>query len=237
MKQLTTKTKKLWAAEIRAAWQKTVDGIFEVGDLLIAARAGLDHGEFLQMVMHELPFSPRTAQSLMAIARDPRLRKAHHGALLPPSWRTLDELTRLNDEQFAWALGEGVINPDMQRSEAVHASSVWPITDPARVAEFKRVEEYTARVRERLRGAFHLSDERSADSTTATDYETMINDADMGDWIARRLIETLSAVEAKHDEAALLCTLSLLKGEENTRLPQVLRAIDEFITKLRAALD
>jgi hypothetical protein len=34
-------TKKTWASKIRAAWQKCVDGIFETGDLLIAAKVEL----------------------------------------------------------------------------------------------------------------------------------------------------------------------------------------------------
>jgi hypothetical protein len=112
-------TKSDWAARIKAAWQKSVDGIFETGRLLIAAKAKLPHGQFEAMVRNELPFGERTAQCLMAIAKDARLRRAHHGSLLPPSWRTLDELTRLSDEQFDAAVANGTINPEMTRGDVV----------------------------------------------------------------------------------------------------------------------
>jgi hypothetical protein len=70
------------------------------------------------MVQDELPFGPRTAQRLMAIAGDERLTKAPHASLLPQSWMTLYELTRLTDEQFAAAVADGAINPEMRRTEA-----------------------------------------------------------------------------------------------------------------------
>jgi hypothetical protein len=37
----------------------------------------------------------------MKIARDQRLSDVAHGPLLPPSWRTLYELTKLDDAQYA----------------------------------------------------------------------------------------------------------------------------------------
>lgn len=47
-----------------------------------------------------LPFGERTAQILMKISRDERLRKANHDSLLPNSWMTLYELTKLEDSEF-----------------------------------------------------------------------------------------------------------------------------------------
>ena len=43
------------------------------GRLLIAAKEKLKPGEFLEMTVRDLPFTERTAQRLMAIARDERL--------------------------------------------------------------------------------------------------------------------------------------------------------------------
>jgi hypothetical protein len=114
---MVTSKKADWAGKIRAAWQKSVAAIFEVGDLLSAAKAALPHGRFEKMVQRGLPFGERTAQCLMALAKDARLRKAHHGALLPPSWRTLYELSRLSDENFSAALADGLITPEMRRSD------------------------------------------------------------------------------------------------------------------------
>jgi hypothetical protein len=45
-----------------------------------------------------LPFSERTAQRLMSIASDPRLSNPTHVSVLPNSWGTLYELTKLTDE-------------------------------------------------------------------------------------------------------------------------------------------
>jgi N6-adenosine-specific RNA methylase IME4 len=67
------------------------------------------------MVERDLLFGPRTARMLMASAADERLR--NHGSGLPPSWRTLYELTRLDDDAFAAAVASGVINAEMQRKD------------------------------------------------------------------------------------------------------------------------
>ena len=48
----------------------------------------------------------------MAIARDPRISNRTHASLLPPSWMTLFELTKLDDAQFQARLaGRHVIAP------------------------------------------------------------------------------------------------------------------------------
>ena len=67
---------------------------------------------------HDLPFKERTAERLMAIARDPRI-KATHVSLLPASWGTLYEITRLTDKQFKLATdpGTGIIRADMRRRD------------------------------------------------------------------------------------------------------------------------
>src|SRR5215470_5679942 len=106
---------KQYAQKITAAWQRSINAIFETGRLLIEAKAKLKHGEFRKMIDHALPFKPRTAQMLMKIAADKRLIKAKHASLLPPSWFTLYLLTRLSDDAFDKALAQGKINPEMTR--------------------------------------------------------------------------------------------------------------------------
>src|SRR5260370_37375543 len=91
-----------WAAKIRAAWQSSINGIIECGQLLIAAKAELGHGEFEVMIENELPFTPSTARRLMIVAEDERIRAHVH--VLPPSWGTLYELTKLDDNEFAAAI-------------------------------------------------------------------------------------------------------------------------------------
>jgi len=110
-----------WAARITACWRSSVEAILEVGRLLAAAKDALAHGEFGTMIESELPFGARTAQMLMAIAADPRLHNPKHVSHLPPSWGTLYELTKLDDEHFVEAIKQKVIRSDMERREIAQA--------------------------------------------------------------------------------------------------------------------
>jgi hypothetical protein len=120
--ELTT-GRELWAERITAAWRATVESIFEVGRCLIEAKASpnLTRGEFAAMIDSDLPFTARTAQRLMAIARNPWLAKATHMSLLPPSWGTLYELSRLPSEVFSAKIEAGEIWPEMQRKDVARA--------------------------------------------------------------------------------------------------------------------
>ena len=114
-----------------ATGQQYVSETFKMGDTLIAAKADLkekrQHGRFEKMV-RELPIKERSAQYLMTISKDERLRKAHHGALLlPTSWRTLAEITRLTDKEFEAAVANGTIDPETRRrdiEEIINARSL-----------------------------------------------------------------------------------------------------------------
>ena len=106
-----------WADRITVAWNKARDGVFEVGRLLIDAKAALPHGKFTRMIENALPFSAGTAQRLMKIASDPRLANPAHVPHLPASWGTLHELTKLKGSTFADAIERGVIRPDMERQD------------------------------------------------------------------------------------------------------------------------
>lgn len=112
-------TRQTWAERISESWQTQVESIFETGHLLIRARGDLDEtgerGDWSAMVREELPFGIRTAQCLIAIVEDDRL--ANHGSLLPASWRTLYELTKLTDDELAHLVAEGILNPEMERAE------------------------------------------------------------------------------------------------------------------------
>ncbi len=64
----------------------------------------------------KLPFKIGTAQRLMLIAADQRLRNAALGPYLPPHWRALYELTKWDDKSLTRALGEGRIHPEMTKN-------------------------------------------------------------------------------------------------------------------------
>lgn len=108
---------KVWAKRINGAWQKTTEGILETGALLIDAKADLPHGEFTNMVQLELNFSSPTARMLMAVAAHPVISNRYHGNVLPPSWRTLYELTKLPEPLLLEKLQDGTITPKTERRE------------------------------------------------------------------------------------------------------------------------
>lgn len=107
-----------WASRISERWQASVEAIIDVGRMLIQAKAELAHGEFGAMCEGELPFSARTAQRLMSISHDRRLTNATHASVLPPSWYTLYELTKLDDDTLTCAIDSGAIHTEMQRKDA-----------------------------------------------------------------------------------------------------------------------
>jgi DNA-directed RNA polymerase subunit RPC12/RpoP len=100
-----------------------VTSILEVGRLLIEAKAGLVHGEFLAMVEGELPFGVNTADKLMRIARHPVLSNSEHVHNLPPSWGTLYDLSRLPVPLLQQAISDGRITPELSRSDVARLGS------------------------------------------------------------------------------------------------------------------
>ncbi len=103
--------------KITTCYQESVGAIVDVGRYLIQAKEQLTHGEFGSMVADDLPFSWRTANCFIAIAKNPTLANSHHGANLPTSWRTLSELARLPQEVLEEALDDGRITPELQRKD------------------------------------------------------------------------------------------------------------------------
>jgi hypothetical protein len=65
----------------------------------------MQHGKWGTMVESDLPFNRHTAHKLMQIAGDKRLTNVSQGKHLPPSWTTLYELTKLDDDTHTPACG------------------------------------------------------------------------------------------------------------------------------------
>jgi len=87
------------------------------GRVLIEMKEELEHGSFEATVKRHM--STTAAQRLMKIAGHPVISKAAHGPLLPASWRTLYELTKLPDETIIAKLKDGTINPKTERSDVI----------------------------------------------------------------------------------------------------------------------
>jgi N6-adenosine-specific RNA methylase IME4 len=106
-----------WPRQIADCWRKSAKAIIETGRLIARAKAALEHGEFMAMIETALPFSAGTAERLMAIAADSRLTNSAHGPILPPHWRTMYELTKLDDREFKARVKDGTINSEMERGD------------------------------------------------------------------------------------------------------------------------
>lgn len=107
-----------YAGQITTAWQSSIESILKTGHLLIDAKKKLKRGDFGKMVENDLPFGPNTAQRLMKVAGNRLLTNTAHAPLLPASWMTLYELSKLPDDEFKARIEDGSINPEMQRKDA-----------------------------------------------------------------------------------------------------------------------
>jgi hypothetical protein len=94
-----------------------VENIIERGRVLIEAKEELEHGSFEATVKKH--FDLPTAQRLMKIARHPILANAAHAPLLPPSWCTLYELTKLDHDLLCEKIADGAINPKTERKDVM----------------------------------------------------------------------------------------------------------------------
>jgi hypothetical protein len=114
-------TRAQWADRIKTAHMESVEAILNLGRLLIEAKDDLEYGDFTPPIKRETPHSAYAlAQRLVAIAgrsAADRDNQAQQISLLPSSWSTLYELTRLPDADLERAFTEGRIHPDMQRAD------------------------------------------------------------------------------------------------------------------------
>ena len=102
---------------ICAAWQKGVESILETGQRISVAQKDVGDGKFEGEILPKLPFARRTAYALKAIASNTVLSDVHHGAHLPPHWRTLDELTRVPQSRLLAAIRAGEVHPGIERKD------------------------------------------------------------------------------------------------------------------------
>ena len=80
--------------EAVAAAAQLVAKVVAYGQMLLAAKKALPHGEWMRLFEgNRLRRSLGTCERLMKIARNVVLSNSAHGPNLPTSWRTLYELT------------------------------------------------------------------------------------------------------------------------------------------------
>jgi hypothetical protein len=105
---------------IKAAWQKSVESIIEVGILLEEAKHSVDYGEWGEMFKGDdrLPFSHQAACYLMCIARNSVLANLKHALNLPASWYSLLILSRIPEQRLEELIADGSVNASLQRGDA-----------------------------------------------------------------------------------------------------------------------
>jgi hypothetical protein len=122
LKQLTQR--------FRNALKKSVAGIIEAGQVLIEAKDRIEHGKFTDWVDRELRFGGqpkahsreaniRQAEMLMFLARHEVISNACHWHALPPSIRTLYELTQVNNKRLLDLIERGKVHAGTTREEAI----------------------------------------------------------------------------------------------------------------------
>lgn len=119
-----------FAAKITSAWQKAVASIIETGQLLIQAKRDLTYGQFASLfddppsgdwgasAERRVPFSQRTAERLMKIARNGVLEIRHMCRNLPASWGTLYVLTCIPEKRLEELIEQGKVHPGLIRRDA-----------------------------------------------------------------------------------------------------------------------
>lgn len=107
-----------WAEELASRARAAVTGIVWLGQGLIDAKAEVEHGEWLPM-LEAAGTNERTAQRLMAIARNPALTDPTRVSDLPTSWGTLYELSRIEPDELKSAIEDGRVTPETQRKDAI----------------------------------------------------------------------------------------------------------------------
>jgi len=154
-----------WAPKIHGEWRKSIEGIVGVGRQLIAAKESCEHGEFLRLfkghenaVSDPVPFGEDTAERLMKVASHPVLSDSALGRSLPMSWRTLYELTKLDDETLIAGIKAGEITPETTRAQAaaLHADPVEKPEKPPHEDLADRLDQAVAKYLDQLNSAKHF---------------------------------------------------------------------------------
>jgi len=105
-----------WRLKIELAWQKSVEGVIEVGKLVKQAKDEL--GVSFTLLATELPFSSSVAAYLIKIAENPVLTNPEYFSRLPNSYNTLYHLTSVNEVQLIKQIENGEITPSFTLEKA-----------------------------------------------------------------------------------------------------------------------
>src|ERR1700674_3043975 len=83
LRNISKSNRSAFTARFQSAWKNAVAGIIEAGRVVIEAKHGLEHGQFIDWVEHDLRLGLRKAQMLMIVAGHPVLSNANHWYAFP----------------------------------------------------------------------------------------------------------------------------------------------------------
>jgi hypothetical protein len=107
---------------INMLWSKAHAAFLDIGRLLIRAKELLPHGEYTAAVEGRLPFTARTAYQLREAARwaiEMDASRVIPMSRLPGSYSTIYLLSTLDPPTLEAAEAEGLVRPELRRSELV----------------------------------------------------------------------------------------------------------------------
>lgn len=136
-----------YAVKIEELWSAAQDNFIDIGRYLTQAKSKLSHGEFLPMIETSLPFGPRVANRLMAVADgiDNRLLPTDR---LPNSYSTVYELVQMRPDERAAALRENIVRPDVTREEVLAFKRRFRSRTVTGVLDRKAINRRLAKLRE-----------------------------------------------------------------------------------------
>lgn len=105
-----------WKTRIEAAWQKSVQSVIEVGNLVKQAKEQL--GVSYSLLEAELPFSSTVAAFLIKIAENPVLSNPAYHSRLPNGYNTLYYLASVDEQELVNQIESGVITPNFTLESA-----------------------------------------------------------------------------------------------------------------------
>lgn len=115
---MESRTPDQWAALVRADLGQAVTGFIAAGQHLQQAKQAIKHGGWESWCREQVGIHESTAQRLMELPRNTALAKAAHAQLLPPTWTTLYELSRLDPPLLEAAIMAGDVHPELERKAA-----------------------------------------------------------------------------------------------------------------------
>lgn len=105
-----------YVREISTLWRRAQDSFISIGRYLDLAKEKLPRGEFDRMIENELPFNRQTAHAIRVAAAAVTSGRISMERV-PPNYTIIYHLATLDDDALRLAEQQGLIRPDLRRSE------------------------------------------------------------------------------------------------------------------------